>query len=123
MYIAATIIEHGDERGVGQVVDLTTRGFLPYVLRWRLRISDSHEPLYFAFTAWGDLVGHGSWKIFQQGSRVTLLLDWNVRVEQAVVRLLPRVFRPLIIQNHVWSMAKGEIGLQVELHRQCHRRK
>ena len=39
VYLTVTEVSPGDERGVGKVVDLYTKGFLPYTLRWRFTIT------------------------------------------------------------------------------------
>jgi hypothetical protein len=118
VYISATIQHPGDHRGVGKVVELATRGFLPYVLRWQLRVIESREPYGFTVCASGDLMGVGVWELRQDGTCVKLRLDWTVSVQKTVVRLLSFVLRPVFSRNHAWAMAKGGIGLQAEIRRQ-----
>src|SRR5512141_3215141 len=57
VYIEAQELERGDERGVGKVIDLYNKGFLPYTLRWQFRVTESHYPHTIALEAWGDFVG------------------------------------------------------------------
>jgi hypothetical protein len=118
VYISATVLDAGDQHGVGRLVALATRGFLPYVLRWQLRVVESREPYGFTVRASGDLVGVGVWDLRQDGTCVKLQLDWIVSVQKTVVRLLSFVMRPVFSKNHAWAMAKGEIGLQAEIRRQ-----
>jgi hypothetical protein len=34
VYRACRVLERGGEHGLGRVVEVTTKGFLPYLLRW-----------------------------------------------------------------------------------------
>jgi hypothetical protein len=115
VYVLAQVIEAGEPDGVGRRVQFTTRGFLPYVLHWELRVVQSHEPYGFGFTARGDLTGTGSWKLWQDHDRVRLQLEWNVRAEKTTVRAIARVSRTLVATNHSWAMAKGQEGLAAEI--------
>jgi len=40
VYLTVSEIAAGDENGVGKVVDLWTKGFLPYTLRWRFTVTE-----------------------------------------------------------------------------------
>ena len=40
VYLDVDILEPGDERGVGKVVGLYTKGWLPYKLRWQFRVTE-----------------------------------------------------------------------------------
>src|SRR5215831_18190279 len=44
VYLAVQVLEPGDESGIGKVVDLTTKGWLPYTLRWQSRVIESRRP-------------------------------------------------------------------------------
>ncbi|MGA7989583.1 MAG: polyketide cyclase, partial [Candidatus Dormiibacterota bacterium] len=35
VYLDVNVVEDGDEHGIGRTVDLWTKGWLPYTLRWR----------------------------------------------------------------------------------------
>ena len=59
VYLRVTELEPGDGRGLGKVVDLWTKGWLPYTLRWRFRVTESDPPAGFALEATGDFVGRG----------------------------------------------------------------
>ena len=117
VYISAVIVEPGDDRGQGRVVHLTTRGRLPYMLRWRLLVTEVDEPHRFAFTSSGDLEGQGCWRLLESGAQVKLQLDWRVRANKTMLRLLSFPLRPLFIQNHEWAMARGQICLENEIRR------
>jgi hypothetical protein len=117
VYLAVDEIEAGDERGVGRRVRLHTRGFLPYTLRWELRVTESRRPDGFSIEAEGDLAGRGVWTFEAWGARTLVTYDWHVRAEKPLLRLLTPVFRPLLSANHRWAMARGEESLELELAR------
>jgi hypothetical protein len=118
VYISARIADPGEPNGVGRRVEFATRGFLPYVLHWQLRVMQSREPFGFTFGASGDLVGVGVWDLRPDGTRVKLRLDWKVRAHKAVIGVISFISRSMISRNHAWAMAKGQGGLQAEILRQ-----
>ena len=67
VYLDVQQMEPGDENGLGKVVRLYTKGWLPYTLHWTFRVTESSYPHGFALEAWGDLVGRGIWKLKQEG--------------------------------------------------------
>src|ERR1039457_6514878 len=50
------------------IVELLTKGRLPYKLRWRLRRLEAGRPHGFSLEAWGDFDGKDVWT-FAQGGR------------------------------------------------------
>src|SRR5689334_8529291 len=64
VYITVQELEPGNERGLGKVVDLYTKGWLPYTLRWQFRVSEI-TPTSLTLQAWGDFVGRGIWTFAQ----------------------------------------------------------
>lgn len=117
VFLSAVVLKCGAANGTGRIVRLTTRGFLPYILRWQIRIVDSREPFEFSFTASGDLVGNGRWILHQEGGHVRILLRWNVTIRKRFLRSFSYALKPLLILNHRWAMAVGERRLQSEIQR------
>ena len=117
VYLAVDELVPGDASGVGRVVDLYTKGWLPYTLRWQFRIVESNPPHGFAIEAWGDFVGRGVWSLQQSGSWVDVIYDWRIRAEKPVLRSLSFMLKPLFAANHHWAMAQGEESLRLELAR------
>jgi hypothetical protein len=99
------------------VVDLYTRGWLPYRLRWHFRVTQ-RKPNGFILEAWGDLVGHGEWTLTQNGGLVDVVYDWRVRADKPLLRYGSFIFKQIFAANHRWAMARGEESLKVELQRQ-----
>jgi hypothetical protein len=117
VYLSVRELEPGDERGVGRVIDLFTKGWLPYTLRWRFRVTESHHPFGFSLEAWGDLVGSGVWSFTQNGPYVDIVYDWRVHADKPLLRYGSFIFKPIFAANHRWAMARGEESLKLELAR------
>ncbi len=98
------------------VVELFTKGWLPYTLRWSFRVTEQ-RPDGFALDAFGDFVGHGDWHLVQDGEFTDITYEWRIRAEKALLRVLSPILKPLFGANHRWAMARGEESLQIELDR------
>ena len=99
------------------VVELFTKGWLPYTLRWHFRVTERHTPHGFSIEADGDLVGRGQWILVQNGPYAEIEYDWRVRADKPVLRYFSFLFKPLFAANHRWAMARGEESLKLELRR------
>lgn len=119
VYLEVKVLEPGNEQGVGKVASLVTRGWLPYILRWNLRVTDARRPFTSTLEAWGDFVGRGVWTFEPAGRMVNVTYDWNIRADKALLRYLSFLFKPIFSANHRWAMARGEECLKLEL---CRRR-
>ena len=116
VYLDVQELEPGEPSGVGKVVDLYTKGWLPYTLRWQLRITEV-RPDGFTLEAWGDFVGRGIWTFAQDGAWVDVTYDWKIRADKPLLRYLSFLLRPIFAANHRWAMAQGEESLRLELAR------
>ncbi len=117
VYLAVEEIEPGDENGVGRVVSLHTKGWLPYTLRWQFRVTESNYPRGFSLEAWGDFLGRGVWTFEQDGRFVNVTYDWRIRAEKKLLQSLSFLLKPVFSANHRWAMARGEESLKLELAR------
>jgi hypothetical protein len=118
VYLQVRELEPGDPTThVGRVVDLHTRGRLPYTLRWRFRVTESRGAAGFSLVAEGDFVGTGVWTLEQHGDTVDVRYDWRIRADKPLLRYGSFVFRPIFSANHRWAMARGEESLNLELMR------
>jgi hypothetical protein len=102
---------------VGRVIDLYTKGWLPYTLRWNFTVTQSKRPAGFSLVAHGDFEGTGVWKITQDGDVAEATYDWRISAEKPLLRYGSLVFRPIFAANHRWAMARGEESLDLELRR------
>lgn len=117
VYLDMKVIEPGDEEKVGQVVDVYSRGWLPYTLQWRARVTESRRPFGFTVQSEGDFAGEGVWTLEQQRDNVHVRFTWNIRADKPLLRYFSFVLRPLFSANHGWAMRRGEEGLRRELAR------
>src|SRR4029453_2874752 len=117
VYLSVTPLSPGSADGIGRSVDLHTKGWLPYTLRWKLTVTEPITDKGFAISAKGDLNGTGRWTFEQDGPEVIITYDWHVSTAKP---LLPRVgwlLKPLFSPNHTWAMAPGQQSLALELRR------
>ena len=112
VYLAVQELEPGDERGIGKLVDLHTKGWLPYTLRWRLKVVEIRDD-GFTIEASGDFDGRGDWYFTQQGPETIVRYDWNIRAEKPLLRYLSPVLKPIFAANHHWAMAQGQRSLEL----------
>ncbi|HLX58940.1 MAG TPA: hypothetical protein VKR83_18115 [Ktedonobacteraceae bacterium] len=116
VYLTVKVLETGDERGVGKVVSLYTKGWLPYTLRWNFRITEVRND-GFALVASGDFDGRGIWTFEQDGAYVNIVYDWKIKAEKPLLRYFSFIMKPLFSANHHWAMARGEESLKLEIAR------
>ena len=118
VYLDVKELAPGDPRtGLGRVIDLHTRGWLPYTLRWKFKVTESNPPHGFKLVAEGDFVGTGEWTFKQDGDFVDVTYDWRISVNKKLLQIGTPVFRPIFAANHRWAMARGEESLELELRR------
>lgn len=117
VYLDVEQLESGDSQGVGKVVSLYTKGWLPYTLRWQFRVSQSNYPYGFSLEAWGDFVGRGIWTLEQDGEFANITYDWKLRADKFILSKLSFLMKPIFSANHRWAMERGEESLKIELAR------
>lgn len=117
VYLKVTVVEEGEESGLGRVVDLHTKGRLPYKLNWSMRVTDVNLPHGFAIEAWGDFVGRGIWTLKQDGEIADVVYDWKIRADKPLLRTFSPLMKPIFSWNHEWAMAQGEESILRELDR------
>jgi hypothetical protein len=116
VYLDVKIVEPGGPDGVGRLVELYTKGWLPYTLRWSFRVKEA-TATGSTIEAFGDFVGRGIWTFTQDGDAVIAKYDWKIRADKPLLRRLSRLLKPLFSANHHWAMARGEESLRLELMR------
>lgn len=117
VYLTVDEVERGGEGGAGAVLELHTKGWLPYTLRWTLHITEPITDAGFALRATGDLEGTGRWTFAQDGPEVVITYDWRVHASKPLLRRLGWLLKPAFAANHKWAMARGEESLRLELRR------
>jgi len=116
VYLRVEELVPGDAEGIGKVLSLHTKGWLPYTLRWHCRISAIH-PDGFSLVAFGDFEGRGIWTFKQNGAWVDVTYDWKISAEKPLLRYFSFIMKPIFSANHHWAMARGEESLKLELAR------
>jgi hypothetical protein len=116
-YIDVEALRPRDARGLGGLVRLRTRGFLPYTLTWESEVVETRYPYGFTIVATGDFDGRGVWTFTQDGNDVEAVYDWRLAVEKPLLQQLSWLMKPLFESNHRWAMAQGEQSLKLELAR------
>lgn len=119
VYLAVRQLEPGGPDGIGRVVELHTKGWLPYTLHWFFRVTESRKPHGFSLAAWGDFEGTGVWTFAQDGQFVDIAYDWRIRAEKPLLRYLSFLLKLIFSANHRWAMARGEESLTGELARRA----
>jgi len=117
VYLTADLVSSGGDDGVGRVVKLCTKGWLPYTLRWTSTLTEPLTSHGFALAARGDMTGSGRWTFEQDGPEVVLEFEWDISATKPLIRRLDRLIKPLFVTNHRWAMARGEESLRLELRR------
>ena len=117
VYLAVDQVAEGGQDGVGRTLELHTKGWLPYTLRWTLRITEPLTDAGFALEATGDLEGTGRWTFVQDGPEVAMTYDWRVDATKPLLRRLGWLLKPAYEANHRWAMRRGEESLRRELRR------
>ena len=117
VYLSVKVLEPGDKDGIGKVVSLHTKGWLPYTLRWQFRVTESRYPHGFSLEAWGDFNGRGIWTLEQDLQCVNVTYDWKIRADKPLLSALSFLLKPVFSANHRWAMARGEESLKIELAR------
>ena len=116
VYLRVEELAPGDADGIGKTLDLYTKGWLPYTLRWQCRVSAISSD-GFSLTASGDFEGRGIWTFKQNGPIVDVTYDWKISAEKPLLRYFSFIMKPIFSANHHWAMTQGEKSLQLELAR------
>ncbi len=103
--------------GVGKRLLLDTQGWLPYRLRWELRVVEHQPPSRLALEASGDFVGSGVWTLAKDGNATEVKYVWAIRAQKPLLRHLSFLLKPVFALNHRWAMARGLESLELELER------
>mgnify|MGYP000204838837 CR=1 FL=1 len=117
VYLDVQEIAPGDANGVGRVIDLHTKGWLPYTLRWRFRVREVEGLTRIVLLAEGDFIGRGIWTVTPDGDWVDITYDWKITARKPLLRSLSFLFKPIFAANHHWAMRQGEESLRLEIAR------
>ena len=108
----------GDQ--VGAKAAVQAHGRLPYTIRFTSEVTAVTAPTMMSLKAYGDLSGTGTWRLTptKAGTRVTF--EWIVQADKPLLRLLSPLVKPVLAENHRWTMRQGEAALQKLLGAKIH---
>ncbi len=105
--------------GVGSVYRLTSKGWLPYILRWTMTTTEKTFPQRLALAADGDFRGTGVWTLTQDGAFTDITYTWELVADKPLLKYLSFLFKPAFRANHNWAMKTGLESLKLELARRA----
>ena len=117
VYLEVEELEPGGEHGLGKLMRIHAKGFLPYTLKMNFRTVESSYPHGFTLQATGDLEGTGVWTFEQDGRFVNVGYDWRILANKKLISSLSFLLKPIFAANHRWCMKRGEESLKLELAR------
>ena len=88
-----------------------TKGWLPYTLRWRFKVTESRGEQGFKLVADGDFVGTGIWTLKAGCGLVDVQYDWRIRADKPLLRYGTVVFRPIFAPTTAGRWLRGEESL------------
>jgi len=106
-----TELEPGGENGVGALVRLEWRSWLPYSLQFDLRVTRSEPPYLLEAQASGELAGVGVWRLYESPFGSALVYSWDVSATRDWMTRMAPLGRPLFACNHDHVMRQGARGL------------
>ncbi len=116
VYLAVSELAPGGKDQIGREIELFTKGWLPYTLRWTFKVTENNGRR-LALEARGDFAGRGVWTFDQDGEWVNVVYDWDIAAQKPLLRRLSFILKPVFAANHHWAMRQGEKSLQLELAR------
>ncbi len=117
VYLDVRELEPGEPSGVGKVIELHTRGWLPYTLRWRFQVTESDYPTNLAIEASGDFNGTGRWSFLQDGDFTNVTYDWQIRAAKPLLRRFSQVDETCVLSQSPLGNDQGRESLELELAR------
>jgi hypothetical protein len=117
--LRVNVLHPGDKEGLGKVLDVVTKGWLPYTTLWSQRVTEINPPHAFTIDVRGDFDGRGLWAFRQDGDDVLATFDWRFDADKPLVRYGSPLLKPQFTCNHRSIMARGRESLRLELRRRA----
>lgn len=103
---------------LGATATVRAKSFLPYVLDWKLVVTELEPPHFIALGA--DVVlggklgltGSIAYRLVEENGTVHVITDQFMRPNRPLPPILRGLAGRLFRFNHAWAMKRGEIGLQ-----------
>ena len=100
----------GDQ--VGAKAAVQAHGRLPYTIRFTSEVTQVEAPYLLHLQASGDLTGEGTWRLTPAPVGTQVTFEWIVRADKPLLRVLAPLMKPLLEENHRWTMRQGEAALR-----------
>jgi uncharacterized protein YndB with AHSA1/START domain len=117
VYLDLKVLEKGGENGINKLVELYTKGWLPYTLRWKFRVIKVNKPYSIEIKAIGDFDGGGIWTFEPTETGTNITYNWRIEAKKPILKKLSWLMKPAFSANHLWAMRKGEESLKLEIRR------
>lgn len=113
-FLRGEILDAGQADHTGTTIRFLSKGFLPYTFQFVLRVKEARHAEGFVAETAGDFNGTMKcWVRDLSENGASALCEWQVLVEQPLIRAFSPVLRPIFAWNHRWVMRQGEKGLTV----------
>lgn len=110
--VSASETDPGDRgTGLGRRGSYEWRSRIPYPVRFEVVATRIERPWLLEGEASGGMVGHGSWRLFEQSGLTAVTYEWSVRPGEPWMQLLAPLAAPVFRWNHDYVMAAGARGL------------
>jgi len=120
-YLRSEIIREADRSpGIGTVLRVIAKGWIPYTLQILFRVVDARYPDHFLLEACGDMNGTMESHSRERDGWCSIEFDWRIRADHAFIRNLATWLPParhFLMSNHLFSMSLGEKSLAMEVQR------
>ena len=97
--------------GVGDRFISIFKTKLPYQLTFEAEVVNIESPTYLEIKVYGELEGHGVWRLSQQGPITHVQYIWQVNTNKKWMNALAPLLRPAFIWNHDQVMNEGAKGI------------
>jgi uncharacterized protein YndB with AHSA1/START domain len=113
--IECSLLEEGDETGVGTRVAYTLRSPVVYSLSFEAKAIEVDRPRLIRTLVRGDLIGTGTYLLDGAEGGTTVRFLWHVATTKRWMNLLAPVARPLFVWAHTRVMEKGAAAMAQRL--------
>ncbi len=115
------VLQHGPDDLLGTRGTVHSIGFLPYTFRWVAEVIAADQD-HVRLSAHGDFCGTGEFRRPRAGEPGNLVFDWDVLIEEWLLKAMCPWMRPLYRMNHAYALSVGVKRLQREIDLRRNRR-
>ena len=112
----ATILDNGNEDGIGQLIHYTVKSFLPFTLSFNSKITAKEKFKRITSLATGDLEGIGEWTFEESNGITHVHYKWDIVSNKKIFNLLSPGLKWFFKYNHNLIMHWGAKKLAKKLH-------